>query len=270
MHHVLPGAEIDLAVGVLDAFDDAGAVVVEDLLGAHLDHHGGQALERAEHRGDVGLGGIHAGGVGHDHPAQGIAAREHGVAVGPVGYGVAGEGQVGPRRDGGGAGGLVQALVAELHAQRDRQAPARGVTGDGGVGRLSPVGQVPLPCRQGIIQGSRVGVLGSETVVHVQHPGLGPDRHTAHHMAVGVQAAHHIAAAMEVQDDPIALNLRRRHPLGGNPTGVDRLETHPVGDGHRAVPLLEPGPSGGQIRRRTSGGILHLLLECSDCGVVSV
>ena len=222
MHHVFPGLELDLDAGCPGALGDARRVVEQDLGGTHLDEERRQTREVGVERRRQRVARVGAAQIGLRHHPQ--PRLGHHRIFGRLGLDRgAGSGEIGPRREQRGGSRERDAAIAQRDQGCQRQAAARGVTGDGATFRLESLRQHPAPGRDRIFDRGRERILRRQPVVDAEHPRSAGLADALHQVAVGRDRADRIAAAMQVEERAIEVGLGTPDPLGAHAAGIDRL-----------------------------------------------
>lgn len=166
------------------------------------------------------------------------------------------------------AGRAGQAGAADLGGQRGGQVPARRVARDHDAGRGHAAVQQPAVRGEGVLQRRREGVLGGQPVVGRQDRQAGVERQPGRDGPVRAGRAHHVPAAVQVQDGagrgPPVVGVAADHPFADDagPSGRARLDLRVVqrADGHpgrvphqqrRGVDRRAGGAEAGRVARHT-------------------
>jgi hypothetical protein len=231
VRHVGGDVQDDVHPGRPRTRGEAGGVVQQDLVRAHLDQQGRKAGQVGEDgRAEQGLAGVGSGEVHGPGVLDGLAGEDRVDAFLGV-HALARAGGVearGERHEGGGQG---QAGVTGGEAGGDGEAASGGVAGEhDGRGVRAGVQEGAVGA-QGVLDRGREGVLGGEPVVRRVRPEAGPGHQVAGQRQGGLGGAEHEAAAVEVQDRPGAAPVVRldvqcgpvaeRRPRGADAAGHD-------------------------------------------------
>ena len=187
---------------------------------------------------------------------------------------LAGAREIGPGRDAHAARGQRRVPVAQRQQRRDREATARGVTGDDDARGIDAGAHQPAIGRDGVVDGGGEGMLGAQPIIdgessRAAHPGQ-----PRHQPAMRLDRADRVPAAVQIEDDPVSPVTRRIDPLARHAAGIHRGRPRPLGQRRAAGHLLHPLAAGGDVEvlRNRGRGAEHVeqhrqLGTCHGVGV---
>ena len=251
MDHVLPdfqGAVHAVGPGLVIEFD---RVVQQDLIPTDVDQERGQRAQIGEVGRGVGIGGVLALEIQLDHFAD--IRSDHGICLSPGLIGLVGARHVGPGADTHRSCGQRQLLVTGCHQGGCGQPAACGISGNGQIVWRKTVIEQPAVGGHPVFDSGRKRLFGPQPIIEHEHCGLSRAGHLATERTMGVERAHHIPAAVQIQNGPLGLDARRPQPFG-RPAGYRQrfdanIVGHPKGDFFHARPALVQADRGTRCGR---------------------
>ena len=131
--------------------------------------------------------------------------------------------------------------VAQREQRREHEPAARGVTGERDLRGRHARAEQPAIRGGRVLDGRGERVLGREPVVDHERARLRGARDPRRQLAVRVERADHVAAAVQVEDHAVRAALGHAHPLRRDAPGVDTLVCHVGGEREHLRHLLEAG-----------------------------
>ena len=144
-------------------------------------------------------------------------------------------------------------MLLEREQRGEGEPTAGGVAGERDPLRLEPLFQQPAVRGSRVVDRGRERMLGREAIVEREHARLCGPREALAHVAVGVNRAEDVAAAVEIEDRAVRSCAGCADPLAFDTAGVDLLGRGSDGElriGEEVVPTLAHL---GESRLRTPG-----------------
>ena len=199
---------LDLDPGFFGAVCQPSGIVEKHFEIAHLNQQRRQAGQVAKQGRDAGSSRGSVAVVQPRHRRE-HAGVDHGIGVRPRAHAGAGGGEVGPRRKQHRTGRLRLALFPQREQAGEGKAAAGRVSGDDDpTGLDAPVAQAVVACH-GVLYRRRIGMFRCEAVVDAEHRCPTGGGNATHELCVGVEGAHHVAAAVEVEHAAVVARAGR-------------------------------------------------------------
>lgn len=245
--------------------------------------------------GDVGDGSDVLQGVPFEHahcqevaPGEGFSGRERHLAVGG-GVDQDLEGEIGGEWFCGRGAGLVfravlvfigvlvftgaPVFVADVLGERGGESAAGAVTGHGDFAAPAPgLDGEPVQCGEGVVEGVRKFVFRGEAVIEGEDCGAGGAGEAAADSVVGIEAAMHVAAAVEEEDGSPHLSIRNVESGGAEFGGAGDAEIDDAADRQGGEAHREGRAVGGFAKPGESfevigfGGSVQQVFRAAVCG----
>ena len=204
MRHARPGLEGECPLAPGKSGGQHAGIVIQRLLGTHLDQHRWQAREVAKDRREQGVVRFFLAGVGF-HPAQQILTAHDGIPLGTLLVSRPGKRQVGPGAQAYGSTRHGNILLAQRQQRGHGETTACRITQDGDLLGLEARGEQALVGGHGIIQRARKGIFRGAPVVHQEARAAGCSRQSVDQLLVAQDGTQGITTPMEIQEGSCAL-----------------------------------------------------------------
>ena len=236
--HVRVHRERGLHAVALGARGERDRVVAQRLRLTRLHEEGRQAAQIGVDRRDERVLAIArrvAAHVGLEHRPREVVEARVGVDR------RAAQCQIRPRRDRDEAGRQRLARVAQGDRRGEREPSAGALSRDHHPRRVDPALEEPVPGDHRVVDRRGEGVLGREPVVDGEGVGAGGLREAQDEVAVGVDAADRVAAAVQVEDPAVvgalAMKEPARHRARAHVLLAHTLGQRPLGHRGERAPL---------------------------------